>query len=127
MLSIYSFTSPYFKKYGRHPGIKAFVNCITAAVVGALAGSVIVIAIRTIRDIPTAFTALITIVILLRIKKVKEPNNFGCRSYRGLFKIADLIPIGFPFKNLPLPFHWLSNASYHPFYFLHLQYCLHTV
>ena len=75
-LPCYLFTvlpAPYFKKYGKLPGIKAFVDGITAAVVGALAGSVIVIAIRTIKDIPTAIIALITIVVLLRIKKIKEP------------------------------------------------------
>ena len=33
--------APYFKKYGKHPSIKAFVEGITAAVVGALAGAVI--------------------------------------------------------------------------------------
>lgn len=76
-LPCYLFTvlpAPYFKKYGKHPSIKAFVDGITAAVVGALAGSVIVIAIRTIKDIPTAIIALATIIILLRTKKVKEPH-----------------------------------------------------
>jgi chromate transporter len=65
--------APYFKKYGRNPSIKAFVDGITAAVIGALAGAVIVIAIRTIKDIPTALIALATIVVLLKIKKIKEP------------------------------------------------------
>jgi chromate transporter len=76
-LPCYLFTilpAPYFHKYGKHPSIKAFVDGITAAVVGALAGSVIVIAIRTIRDIPTAIIAIATIVILLRVKKIKEPQ-----------------------------------------------------
>ena len=75
-LPCYLFTvipAPYFKKYGKHPGIKAFVEGITAAVIGALAGAVVVIAIRTIRDIPTALIALLTIVILLLTKKIKEP------------------------------------------------------
>ncbi|WP_018614664.1 chromate transporter [Segetibacter koreensis] len=74
-LPCYLFTilpAPYFHKYGKHPSIKAFVDGITAAVVGALAGSVIVIATRTIKDIPTALIASATIVILLKMK-VKEP------------------------------------------------------
>ena len=53
-LPCYLFTvipAPYFKKYGRHPSIKAFVEGITAAVVGALAGSVIVCDLRTIRRV----------------------------------------------------------------------------
>jgi chromate transporter len=76
-LPCYLFTvlpAPYFQKYGKHPSIKAFVDGITAAVVGALAGAVIVIAIKTIKDIPTAIIALATIIILSRTKKVKEPH-----------------------------------------------------
>ena len=87
-LPCYLFTvipAPYFKKYGRHPSIKSFVDGITAAVVGALAGSVIVIAIRTIRDIPTAIIAIGTIIILLRIKKVKEPHIILAAAIIGLF------------------------------------------
>jgi chromate transporter len=75
-LPCYLFTvlpAPYFKRYGRHPSIKAFVDGITAAVVGSLAGAVVVIAIRTIKDIPTALIALCTITILLMTKKIKEP------------------------------------------------------
>ena len=77
--------APYFKKYGRHPSIKSFVDGITAAVVGALAGSVIVIAIRTVRDISTAIMAMATIIILLRIKKVKEPHIILAAAIIGLF------------------------------------------
>jgi chromate transporter len=75
-LPCYLFTvipAPYFHKYGKHPSIKAFVDGITAAVVGALAGAVIVIAMRTIKDIPTLIIALATIALLLKTKKVKEP------------------------------------------------------
>jgi chromate transporter len=75
-LPCYLFTivpAPYFKKYGRNTSIKAFVDGITAAVIGALAGAVIVIAIRTIKDIPTALIAVSTILVLLKTKKVKEP------------------------------------------------------
>ena len=75
-LPCYLFTvipAPYFHKYGKHPSIKAFVDGITAAVVGALAGAVIVIAMRTIKDIPTFTIALATIALLLKTKKVKEP------------------------------------------------------
>ncbi len=75
-LPCYLFTvvpAPYFHKYGKHPGIKTFVEGITAAVVGALFGSVIVIAMRTIKDIPTLVIALAAIVLLLNTKKIKEP------------------------------------------------------
>jgi chromate transporter len=86
-LPCYLFTilpAPYFHKYGKHPSIKAFVDGITAAVVGALAGAVIVIAIRTIKDIPTALIALATIIILLRTKKIKEPHIILVAAFFGL-------------------------------------------
>ncbi|HXA48596.1 MAG TPA: chromate transporter, partial [Burkholderiaceae bacterium] len=40
--------APYFKKYGKLPGMLAFVDGITAAAIGAITGSVIVLARRSI-------------------------------------------------------------------------------
>lgn len=65
--------APYFKKYGKLPGVVAFVNGITAAAVGAITGSVIVIAKRSLIDVPTVLLALGTILLLLRFKKLQEP------------------------------------------------------
>jgi chromate transporter len=75
-LPCYLFTvipAPYFKKYGKLPAIVAFVDGVTAAAVGAITGSVIVIAKRSIVDIPTALMALATIAILWKYKKLQEP------------------------------------------------------
>ncbi len=86
-LPCYLFTiipAPYFKKYGKLKSIKAFVDGITAAVVGALAGSVIVIAMRTIKDIPTALIAIAAIMILLKTKKIKEPHIILAAAIIGL-------------------------------------------
>lgn len=66
--------APYFKRIAQNKSIKAFVTGITAAVVGALLGAVIVIASRSIIDIPTALIALAVILILLKVKKVQEPQ-----------------------------------------------------
>ena len=74
-LPCYLFTvipAPYFKKIAKNQSIKAFVDGITAAVVGALFGAVIVIATRSILDIPTALIAVATISTLLYIPKIKE-------------------------------------------------------
>jgi len=65
--------APYFKKHGKHPGIKAFVDGVTAAAVGALAGAVIVIAQRSITDAVTAALAIVTAALLWRFKKLPEP------------------------------------------------------
>lgn len=75
-LPCYLFTiipAPYFKKYGKVPGVVAFVDGITAAAIGAIAGSVVVIAKRTIVDVPTALVALCTIGLLWKFKKLQEP------------------------------------------------------
>jgi chromate transporter len=65
--------APYFKKYGKHPALIAFVDGITAAAIGAIAGSVVVLAQRSIVDIPTALLALVTGFLLWKFKTLKEP------------------------------------------------------
>lgn len=65
--------APYFKKYGKHPAIKAFVDGVTAAAIGAIAGAVLVLAKRTLTDIPTVCMALATAALLFRFKKLQEP------------------------------------------------------
>jgi len=75
-LPCYLFTvipAPYFKKYGKLPAIVAFVDGVTAAAVGAITGSVIVIAKRSIVDVPTALMAVVTAAILWKYKKLQEP------------------------------------------------------
>jgi chromate transporter len=65
--------APYFKKYGKHPAIKAFVDGVTAAAIGAIAGAVLVLGKRTLTDIPTVLITLTTAVILFKFKKFQEP------------------------------------------------------
>ncbi|MFJ1252324.1 chromate transporter [Cupriavidus sp. CuC1] len=75
-LPCYLFTvipAPYFKKYGKRPGIIAFVDGVTAAAVGAITGAVIVLAKRSIVDLPTVLLALVTVALLWKFKKLPEP------------------------------------------------------
>lgn len=75
-LPCYLFTvipAPYFKKIAKNTSVKAFVDGITAAVIGALAGSVIIIATRSIYDIPTVLIAVSVILLLIYTKKIQEP------------------------------------------------------
>lgn len=65
--------APYFKKHGKRPAIVAFVDGVTAAAIGAIAGAVIVIGQRSISDWVTAALALATAGVLWRFKKVPEP------------------------------------------------------
>ncbi|TPG34790.1 chromate transporter [Flavobacterium pectinovorum] len=86
-LPCYLFTiamAPYFKKIAQNKPVKAFVDGITAAVVGALVGSVIVIVKRSIIDIPTALIAILSIFALLYIKKIQEPYIIVIAAVLGL-------------------------------------------
>ena len=83
----YPFTvipAPYFKKYGKVPGVLAFVDGITAAAIGAITGSVLVIARRSIIDIPTALIAVVTAALLWKFKKFQEPVVVAAAAVIGL-------------------------------------------
>jgi len=86
-LPCYLFTvipAPYFKRYGKLPGIIAFVDGVTAAAIGAIAGAVIVLAKRSITDIPTALLALTTVLLLWKFKKLQEPVIVAGAAMIGL-------------------------------------------
>jgi chromate transporter len=81
-LPCYLFTiipAPYFKKHGKRPGIIAFVDGVTAAAVGAIAGACVVLGRRTIfsegwvPEIPKVVLLLLTIGLLVKFKKLPEP------------------------------------------------------
>lgn len=76
--------APYFKKWGKLPSIKAIVDGITAAAVGAIAGAVVVLAKRQLVDIVSMIVALVTIVLLLRLKKLQEPYIILAAALLGL-------------------------------------------
>lgn len=81
-LPCYLFTvipAPYFKKHGKRPGIVAFVDGVTAAAVGAIAGACVVLGRRTIFDngwtpeVPKVVLLVVTLGLLLKFKKLSEP------------------------------------------------------
>ncbi len=71
--------APYFKKHGKRPGIVAFVDGVTAAAIGAIAGSVLILGRRTIFEdgwtlqIPKVVLLCVTLGLLLKFKKLPEP------------------------------------------------------
>ena len=65
--------APYFKKYGKRPGLLAFIDGVTAATVGAISGAVVVLARRSLIDLPTVLMAVAVTAILWRWKKLPEP------------------------------------------------------
>lgn len=86
-LPCYVFTvalAPSFKKIAKNTSIKAFVDGITAVVIGALVGAVIIIALRAIVDIPTALIAIFSMVALIYLKKIKEPHLILAAAVIGI-------------------------------------------
>ncbi|MDP4261690.1 MAG: chromate transporter [Bacteroidota bacterium] len=86
-LPCYLFTvipAPYFKKYGRHAAIKAFVGGVTAAAIGAITGSVIILAKRQFIDLTSVWIASATFLIVFRFKKIQEPFVIIIAALLGL-------------------------------------------
>jgi len=86
-LPCYFFTiipAPYFKKHGKHPGVIAFVDGVTAAAIGTITGAVIVLGKRSITDLPTILLAVTTVALLWKFKKIPEPAIVAAAALIGL-------------------------------------------
>lgn len=62
--------TPYLKQWGKHPAIKAIVDGITAAAIGAIAGAVLVLAKRQLTGLVSLGATVATNILLLRFKKI---------------------------------------------------------
>ncbi|HSW84352.1 MAG TPA: chromate efflux transporter, partial [Usitatibacter sp.] len=76
--------APYFKKYGKLPAIVAVVDGVTAAAIGAISGAVVVLAKRSVVDATTAALALVTVLLLVKVKKLPEPAVIAAAAVVGL-------------------------------------------
>ncbi|MBV5295474.1 MAG: chromate transporter [Curvibacter lanceolatus] len=85
--------APYFKKYGKRPDVVAFVDGVTAAAIGSIAGAVVVIGERSITDWITAALALATAAVLWRFKKIPEPAVVAVAAVIGLIVHPLVTPI----------------------------------
>jgi chromate transporter len=65
--------APVFKRYGKRPGVAAFVQGVITAAVGAITGAVVILGRQSIVDLPTATLAIVTLAILLATTRVPEP------------------------------------------------------
>ena len=92
-LPCYLFTvipAGYFRKHGKRPGIVAFVDGVTAAAVGAIAGACIVLGRRTLfetgwgPETPKLAIRLVTLGLLLRYKTLPEPLVIVGAAVSGL-------------------------------------------
>ena len=76
--------APYFRRFSKNPSLKAFVDGVTAAATGAIAGAVLVLGRRALVDLTTVAIALLTLGCLLRFKKVPEPVLIAVAGVVGL-------------------------------------------
>jgi chromate transporter len=75
--------APSYKRWAKNPQLNAFVRGVTAAATGAIAGAVVVLARRSIYDLPTAGFALVSIAVLFRWK-IPEPLVIVSAAVAGL-------------------------------------------
>lgn len=75
--------APSYKRWAKNPQLNAFVRGVTAAATGAIAGSVVVLARRSIYDWPTLLISLASLAVLLKWK-VPEPLLIALAAIAGL-------------------------------------------
>lgn len=67
------FGAPYYKRFAQNRQVRAFVQGVTAAAVGAIAGAAIILSKRALVDWTTAAIAVTSFGILAGFKRVPEP------------------------------------------------------
>ena len=75
--------APSYQRWAQNPQLNAFVRGVTAGATGAIAGAVIVLARRSIYDVPTLVIGALSLAILSRWK-VPEPVIIAVAAAAGL-------------------------------------------
>jgi chromate transporter len=75
--------APSYKRWAKNPQLNAFVRGVTAAATGAIAGSVVVLARRSVYDLPTVLICAVSIAVLFRWK-IPEPILIAGAAIIGL-------------------------------------------
>src|ERR1043165_9490921 len=78
------FGAPYYRRFAQNRQVKAFVQGVTAAAGGAIAGAVYILARRSLVDIPTVIIAIVTLTVLMLTKKIPEPVMILAAGIAGL-------------------------------------------
>jgi chromate transporter len=76
--------APYYRRFAAIPSVKAFVQGVTAAAVGAIAGAAFILARRSVTDVPTVLIAALAFLVLSSKKKIPEPLIIGVAGLVGI-------------------------------------------
>jgi chromate transporter len=85
-LPVYLFVvivGPFYKRFSGNTQVRAFVQGVTAAATGAIAGAVVVLGKHSIQDYWTVGIALTTLLVLMRWK-IPEPLIIGVAGLLGI-------------------------------------------
>ena len=74
----------YFRKQAQNPQVKAFVEGVTAAATGAIAGAAFVLGKRALVDWITTLIAVVALIFLVTVKKLPEPLLILVAGIAGL-------------------------------------------
>jgi chromate transporter len=77
--------APYYRRFAGVPQVKAFVQGVTAAAVGAIAGAAYILARRSLIDLPTVVIAVVMFAVLTWTKKIPEPLLIVAAGVIGMF------------------------------------------
>ena len=67
------FVHRYYRRFAQNRQVKAFVQGVTAAAVGAIAGAAVILSRRALVDVPTILIGVGTLAALLVLRKIPEP------------------------------------------------------
>ena len=90
-LPCYLFTvipAPHFRRLSRSGSLQAFVEGVTAAATGAIAGATLVLGRRALVDLTTVAVALAAGWILFRVRRVPEPAVMGAAGLAGILIVG---------------------------------------
>ncbi len=78
------FLAPHFHRVAQNRQVKVFVDGVTAAATGAIAGAAVILGRRSLLDLPTVLIALVTLALLLAPRKIPEPVLIVAAGLVGL-------------------------------------------
>ncbi len=76
--------APYYHRFAQNRQVKAFVQGVTAAAAGAIAGAAFILGRRALVDLPTVLISIVTLVLLLKVRKLPEPALILAAGIAGL-------------------------------------------